>query len=208
MTDIESSIVTSIDGLQALYVQPNERVAKKPLDHVNEVGRAFIAASPFLVLATGSRQGLDCSPKGDQPGFVQVAEDGRTLFIPDRRGNNRIDGLKNLIEDPRIALIFFVPGVNETYRVNGRAQISQDADLKRRFAVNGKEPATVMVVTVKETFQHCAKALVRSDLWKAGSRGRPQGVPTIGDCVAARTPGLDSAAFNETYNERIPRELY
>jgi PPOX class probable FMN-dependent enzyme len=208
MTDIESSIVTSIDGLQALYVQPNERVAKKPLDHVNEVGRAFIAASPFLVLATGSRQGLDCSPKGDQPGFVQVAEDGRTLFIPDRRGNNRIDGLKNLIEDPRIALIFFVPGVNETYRVNGRAQISQDADLKRRFVVNGKEPATVMVVTVKETFQHCAKALVRSDLWKTGSRGRPQGVPTIGDFVAARNPGTDSAAFNETYNERIPRELY
>ena len=206
MTD--SSIVTSIDGLQALYVQPNERVAKKPLDHVNEVGRAFIAASPFLVLATGSRQGLDCSPKGDQPGFVQVAEDGRTLFIPDRRGNNRIDGLKNLIEDPCIALIFFVPGVNETYRVNGRAQISQDADLKRRFVVNGKEPATVMVVTVKETFQHCAKALVRSDLWKAGSRGRPQGVPTIGDFVAARNPGTDSAAFNETYNERIPRELY
>ncbi|MFY9878382.1 MAG: pyridoxamine 5'-phosphate oxidase family protein [Pseudolabrys sp.] len=122
MIDFESSPVASIDGLRALYAQPNERVAKKPLDHVNEVGRAFIAASPFLVLATGSRQGLDCSPKGDHPGFVQVAEDGRTLFIPDRRGNNRIDGLKNLIEDPRIALIFFVPGVNETYRVNGRAQ--------------------------------------------------------------------------------------
>jgi uncharacterized protein len=208
MTDFESSIVTSIDGLQALYAQPNERVAKKPLDHVNEVGRAFIAASPFLVLATGSRQGLDCSPKGDQPGFVQVAEDGRTLFIPDRRGNNRIDGLKNLVEDPRIALIFFVPGVNETYRVNGRAQISQDADLKRPFVVNGKEPATVMVVTVEQTFQHCAKALVRSDLWKAGSRGRPQGVPTIGDFVAARNPGIDSAAFNVTYNESIPRELY
>ena len=208
MTDFESSVVASIDGLRALYAQPNERVAKKPLDHVNEVGRAFIAASPFLVLATGGPQGLDCSPKGDQPGFVQVAEDGRTLFIPDRRGNNRIDGLKNLIEDPRIALIFFVPGVNETYRVNGRAQISQDADLKRRFVVNGKEPATVMVVTVEETFQHCAKALVRSDLWKAGSRGRPQGVPTIGDFVAARNPGTDSAAFNETYNERIPRELY
>jgi len=131
MTDLESNIVTSIDSLRTLYAQPIERVAKKPLDHVNDVGRAFIAASPFLVLATGSRQGLDCSPKGDQPGFVQVAEGGRTLFIPDRRGNDRIDGLKNLIEDPRIALIFFVPGVNETYRVNGRAEISQDADLKR-----------------------------------------------------------------------------
>jgi uncharacterized protein len=208
MTDFESSMVTSIDTLGAIYAQPIERVAKKPLDHVNEVGRAFIAASPFLVLATGSRQGLDCSPKGDQPGFVQVAEDGRTLFIPDRRGNNRIDGLKNLIEDPRIALIFFVPGVNETYRVNGCARICSDAELKQRFAVNSKEPATVMVVTVEETFPHCPKALVRSDLWKAGSRGRPQDVPTLGDFVAARNPGIDAAAFNAKYNENIPRELY
>jgi uncharacterized protein len=158
MTDFESSIVTSVAGLRTLYAQPIERIAKKQLGHVNEAGRAFIAASPFLVLATASQQGLDCSPKGDQPGFVEVAEDGRTLFIPDRRGNNRIDGLKNLVEDPRIGLIFFVPGVNETYRVNGRARICQDAELKRRFAVNGKEPATVMVVTVEETFQHCAKA--------------------------------------------------
>jgi len=208
MTDSENSIVTSTDSLRALYAQPIERIAKKQLDHVNEAGRAFITASPFLVLATGGRQGLDCSPKGDQPGFVEVAEDGRTLFIPDRRGNNRIDGLKNLVEDPRIGLIFFVPGVNETYRVNGRAQISQDADIKGRFAVNGKEPATVLVVTVEETFPHCAKALVRSDLWKAGSRGRPQGAPTMGDFVAARTPGTDGAAFNVTYNEEIPRELY
>ena len=208
MADFESSIVTSIDGLSTLYARPIERIAKKQLDHVNEAGRAFIAASPFLVLATGTQQGLDCSPKGDQPGFVEVADDGRTLFIPDRRGNNRIDGLKNLIEDPRIGLIFFVPGVNETYRVNGRARISRDADLKRRFAVNGKEPTTVMVVTVEETFQHCAKALVRSDLWKASNRSRPQGVPTMGEFVAARNPGTDSTAIDVTYSQQIPNELY
>src|SRR5215831_12618602 len=153
MSNLESSsIVTGIEDLATLYAPPVERTARKELDYVNAAGRAFIAASPFLVLATGSAQGLDCSPKGDAPGFVQVAEDGRTVFIPDRRGNNRIDGLKNLVEDPRIALIFFVPGVNETYRVNGRAQISQDADLRRRFAVNGKEPATVMVVAVEQAF--------------------------------------------------------
>src|SRR5262245_27380335 len=140
MIDFESSIVTSIDSLRTLYAQPIERIAKKQLDHVNEAGRAFIAASPFLVLATASRQGLDCSPKGDQPGFVEVAEDGRTLFIPDRRGNNRIDGLKNLIEDPRMGLIFFVPGVNETYRVNGQARICQDAELKRRLRSKAKSP--------------------------------------------------------------------
>ena len=207
MSDLADT-VTSADGLAALYEQPIERIATKDLDYVNAAGRAFIAASPFLVLATGSQQGLDCSPKGDRPGFVEVADDGRTLFIPDRRGNNRIDGLKNITEDPRIALIFFVPGANETYRVSGRARISADADLKRRFAVNGKEPATVTVVTVEQAFQHCPKALMRSNLWKAGSGGRPQSVPTLGDFAAARTPSIDSAALDEALKEQFPKELY
>jgi PPOX class probable FMN-dependent enzyme len=208
LSGLEDSIVTSVDGLASLYAQPVERVAKKELDYVNAAGRAFIAASPFLVLATGGPQGLDCSPKGDQPGFVLVEDDGRTLLIPDRRGNNRLDGLNNLVEDPRIALIFFVPGVNETYRVNGQARISADAGLKQRFAVNGKEPATVMIVTVEQTFHHCPKALVRSNLWKAGSVGRPQGVPTIGDFWAARTPSVDSASFDAAYKQSMPNELY
>ena len=147
----------------------SSEVVNYKLDHVNGAGRAFIAASPFLVLATAGRQGLDCSPKGDRPGFVTVADDGRALFIPDRRGNNKIDGLKNLIEDPRIGLIFFVPGANETYRVNGRARITVDAGIKQQFSVNAKEPATVMVVTVEEAFHHCPKALVRSDFWRAGA---------------------------------------
>ena len=113
-----------------------------------------------------------------KPGFVQVEDDGRTLLIPDRRGNNRIDSIKNVVEDPRVALIFLVPGANETYRVNGRARVSVDPVLKRRFAVDGKEPTTVIVVAVEQTFQHCPKALVRSDLWKAGKGDRPKGVPT------------------------------
>jgi len=208
VTDPERSFVTSIDGLAAHYAKPTERILKKELDHVNAVGRAFIAASPFLVLATGSQEGLDCSPKGDRPGFVEVADDGRTLLIPDRRGNNLIDGLKNLVEDPRIGLIFFVPGANETYRVNGRARISVDADLRSRFAVSGKEPSTVIVVTVEQAFPHCPKALVRSELWKAASGGRPQGAPTLGDFAAERTPEVDSAAFDLTYSQRMPNELY
>jgi uncharacterized protein len=167
----------------------------------------LIAASSFLVLATASSQGLDCSPKGDQPGFVQVEDDGRTLLIPDRRGNNRIDSLKNLMEDPRVALIFLVPGANETYRVNGRARVSVDPALKRRFAVDGREPTTVIVVAVEQAFAHCPKALVRSDLWRAAGRGRPQGVPTLGDFAAARTPGTDSAAFDVDYARRMPGEL-
>jgi len=208
MSDLEDNMVTSADGLAALYEEPIGHIATKDLDYVNATGRAFIAASPFLVLATASQQGLDCSPKGDRPGFVEVADNGRTLFIPDRRGNNRIDGLKNILEDPRVALIFFVPGANETYRVNGRVRISADAGVKRRFAVNGKEPATVMVVTVEQAFQHCPKALMRSNLWKAGSGGRPQGVPTLGDFAAARRPGIDSAALDEELKELFPKQLY
>jgi predicted pyridoxine 5'-phosphate oxidase superfamily flavin-nucleotide-binding protein len=122
--------------VQALYL----KIEKKRLAHVNAVGRALIAASSFLVLATGSRERLDCSPKGDRPGFVEVADDGRTLLIPDRRGNNLIDGLRNLVEDPRIGLIFFVPGVNETYRVNGHARISRDADLGAASLSTARSP--------------------------------------------------------------------
>jgi uncharacterized protein len=208
MTDFEQGIVNSHDGLAALYAEPVERIAQKALDHVNAAGRAFIAASPFLVLATSGSRGLDCSPKGDRPGFVEISEDGHTLFIPDRRGNNRIDGLKNLVEGPRIGLIFFVPGANETFRVNGRAKISQNPVLTRRFVANNKEPATVLIVTVEEAFQHCAKALVRSDLWKAGTRGQRPDVPTMGEFVATRYPGTDSAAVDKRYNQQIPTELY
>ncbi len=208
MDGIEKLTVSTADELATHYARPLERVLKKELDHVDRTGRAFIAASPFLVLATGGKAGLDCSPKGDQPGFVQVAEDGLTLLIPDRRGNNRLDGLKNIVEDPRVGLIFFVPGANETYRVNGRAQISADPSLRRRFAVNGKEPATVMVVAVEQAFPHCPKALVRSDLWRAAGAGRPNAAPTLGDFAAARNPGTDAATYDAEYAKRMPGELY
>ena len=208
MKGLENATLTAIDELATLYARPIGRVLEKEIDHVDAVGRAFISASPFLVLATGSSHGLDCSPKGDKPGFVQVEDDGRTLLIPDRRGNNRIDSLKNLVEDPRIGLIFLVPGANETYRVNGRARVSVDPVLKRRFAVEGKEPTTVIVVAVEQAFQHCPKALVRSDLWNAGSIGRPERAPTLGDFAAARTPGTDSAVFDADYARRMPSELY
>ena len=208
MEGLENTTVTAADQLATLYSPPSERVLRKEIDHVDAVGRAFIAASPFLILATGGSQGLDCSPKGDKPGFVQVEDDGRTLLIPDRRGNNRIDSIKNVVEDPRVALIFLVPGANETYRVNGRARVSVDPVLRRRFAVDGKEPTTVIVVAVEQAFQHCPKALVRSELWKAGSGDRPKGVPTLGDFAAARTPGTDSSAYDADYARRMPSELY
>jgi len=201
-----SHIISTLDELAALYEKPNERVVQKEIDYVNAAGRAFIAAAPFLVLATSGAAGLDCSPKGDKPGFVTVSEDGKTLFIPDRPGNNRIDGMKNLIEDPRIGLIFFAPGANETYRVNGRAKISVDPQLKRRFAVAGKEPRSVMVVAVEQAFQHCPKALIRSDLWRTG-KTRPN-VPTLGQFAAARNPQLDSNAIDRDFARHVGDELY
>ena len=208
MDQIKPSSVTSIEMLATLYQPPAERVIKKAIDHVDALGRAFIAASPFLVMATSGAEGLDCSPKGDAPGFVQVSEDGKTVMIPDRPGNNRIDGLKNIVEDPRIALIFLVPGANETYRVNGRARISTDPALKRRFAVGGKEPRTVTVVAVEQAFQHCPKALIRSNLWKAGSGERPKNVPTLGNFAAKNNPTTDPAAFDAEYAKRAVEELY
>jgi hypothetical protein len=208
MEVIDAPGVISPAELAALYARPTERVLRKEIDHVDAVGRRFIAASPFLVLATGSASGLDCSPKGDRPGFVEVADGGRTLLIPDRRGNNRLDGLKNIVEDPRVALIFFVPGANETYRVNGRARISADPQLRNRFAVDGKAPATVTVVAVEQAFQHCPKALVRSDLWRAAAAGRPKDAPTLGDFAAARNPGTDGTAYDAEYARRMPDELY
>ena len=208
MDVVENLNVTTAEDLATHYARPLERVLKKELDHIDALGRAFISASPFLVLATGGKAGLDCSPKGGQPGFVKVADDGRTLLVPDRRGNNRLDGLKNIVEDPRVGLIFFIPGANETYRVNGRAHVSANPELRRRFAVDGKEPATVIVVAVEQAFPHCPKALVRSDLWRAAGAGRPESVPTLGDFAAARNPGTDAAAYNAEYAQRMPNELY
>ncbi len=208
MDAIEPAVVTTLDELARVYEAPTERVVKKQLDHVDALGRAFIAASPFLVLATGGAQGLDCSPKGDTPGFVVVSDDGKTLMIPDRPGNNRIDGMKNLIEDPRIGLVFFVPGAGETYRVNGRARISTDPAMKQRFAVGGKEPRTVLVIAVEQAFQHCPKALIRSNLWRAGSGERPKNVPTLGDFAARGNPRTDAAAFDAEYAKRAAEELY
>ena len=134
--------VTSLQDLRDIYDAPLDTAIAKQTDHVTEPGRAFIAAAPFLILATASDAGVDCSPKGDDAGFVQLLDD-RTILIPDRPGNNRIDGMKNIIENPKVGIIFMVPGSNSTYRVNGTAEISIDPELLGRFAVSGKLPRAV-----------------------------------------------------------------
>lgn len=199
--------VTSLDDLAKIYAQPLPHIATKETDHITEVGRAFIAASPFLVLATSNGTSIDCSPKGDAPGFVQLLDD-RTLLIPDRPGNNRIDGMRNLLVNPKVGIIFMVPGSNETYRVTGSATISTDPQLLKRFDVQGKPPRVVMVVAVEEAFNHCPKAFVRAKLWD--TKERPSGAPSHGDFAAARD-GKDAAyakGYNEKYAERLKTELY
>ena len=200
--------ITSLDALHGLYDAPSERVRLKQIDRLDEHCRAFIAASPFLILATCGSSGADGSPRGDRPGFVEVADD-TTLLLPDRRGNNRIDSLRNIVENPAVGLIFLVPGVHETFRVNGRARISADPALLARFAVDGKTPKTVLVITVQEAFIQCARALVRSDLWNPARHVRRDELPSIGTILAAHTGGkVDAAAYDAEAAVRMPKTLY
>src|SRR5436305_11180466 len=151
-------LVATMDALEALYGEPYGPAIVKEIDHVNQSYRALIAASPFFALATSGPDGMDCSPRGDAAGFVRVV-DPNTLIVPDRRGNNRIDSLRNIVHDPRVALLFMIPGCSETLRVNGRAVISTDPKLTESFVVDGKVPRIVLVIAVERVYFQCAKAL-------------------------------------------------
>ena len=159
--------------LEAIYGEAYGPAVVKEIDHVNADYRAFIEAAPFCAIATSGPGGLDCTPRGDPPGFVRVLDE-KTLLIPDRRGNNRIDSLRNLVADPRIALLFLIPGCGETIRVNGRAVISTDPALCESFVFAGKTPRTVIIVTVERVYFQCSKAIVRSKLWDAVNAHRPR----------------------------------
>src|ERR1700759_3058459 len=156
--------VTSEAELEAIYGQPAGPAVIKEIDHISEHYRRFIEASPFVVLATSGPKGLDCTPRGDPAGFVRVA-DSRTVLLPDRRGNNRIDTLRNLVRDPRISLLFLIPGIGRTLRINGRAVIRIDSKLRDTFKMEEKIPRSVIVVTVERAYTHCPRALIRSKLW-------------------------------------------
>jgi PPOX class probable FMN-dependent enzyme len=205
MTD---HLVTTMAELEAMYAQPMETSLLKEIDHIGPHYRALIEASPFCALATCGPEGLDCSPRGDAPGFVRI-EDERTLMIPDRRGNNRVDTLRNIIRDPRVALLFLIPGVSETMRVNGRAAISTDPELLESFKVDGKAPRCVIVVTVERAYFQCAKAIVRSKLWDPATRVERAKLPTTGAMVAALTKGkVDAETYDREAPARIKAQLY
>ena len=192
--------------LRALYGPPSEPAAAKVITHLDRHCRAFIAAAPFMVLATTDGQSLDISPKGDPAGFVQV-EDDHHLLIPDRPGNNRIDGLLNILENPAVALLFLIPTVVETLRVNGTATIHDDADLCARFAIKGGQPKTVLRVKVTEAFSHCGKAPVRGGLWQPEGWPQVRPVATLGQIVKDHS-GLDMEVTQAAADDLYAKSLY
>jgi PPOX class probable FMN-dependent enzyme len=203
-----SHLVTSIDQLEALYGEAYGPAVVKEIDHVNADYRAFIEAAPFCALATSGADGLDCTPRGDPPGFVRVADE-KTLLIPDRRGNNRIDTLRNLITDPRISLLFLIPGCGETIRVNGRAVISIDPKLCESFIFAGKTPRSVIVVTVDRVYFQCAKAIVRSKLWDPATQIERKTLPSSGTILAGISKGaIGGPEHDRAAPERLKATIY
>jgi len=182
------SRITSVEQLEALYGQPAAPSLVKEVPSITPHYRTMIEASPFAVLATAGPEGLDCSPRGDVPGFLRV-QDEHTLLLPDRRGNNRADSLKNIIRDGRVALLFLLPGFNTTLRVNGRAYLSTEADLLESFSMEGKLPRCVVVIEVETVYFQCARALVRSDLWNPEKFVDASRMPTSGQILAALSNG-------------------
>jgi PPOX class probable FMN-dependent enzyme len=200
--------MTTTAELEGMYAKPMETSLLKELDHIGPHYRALIESSPFVALATSGPEGLDCSPRGDTPGFVRIADE-KTLMIPDRRGNNRIDSLRNIVRDPRVALLFLIPGVSETMRVNGRAVLSTDPELLESFKVDGKAPRCVIVVTVERAYFQCAKAIVRSKLWDPAMHVPRGKLATTGAMVAALTKGkVDAESYDREAPARIKAQLY
>ena len=200
--------ITTLEELDALYGAPVPAALAKEIDHISDHYKAFIDKAPFVVVATVGPEGLDCSPRGDPAGFVRV-QDPKTVLIPDRRGNNRIDGLRNLVRDPRISLLFLIPGVGTTMRINGRAEITIDPAVCESFAMQGKAPKSVLVVTVDRIYFQCPKALVRSRLWSKEAQVSPSELPSTGDMLQAITQGgIDGGAYDQAYPQRLKETIY
>jgi PPOX class probable FMN-dependent enzyme len=186
--------------LEKLYGAPGAASISKEVPFIHPHYRALIEASPFAALATSGPDGLDVSPRGDAPGFIVVADE-KTLLLPDRRGNNRVDSLRNIIADPRVALLFLIPGVGETLRVNGRAEISVDPALLQRFAMDGKLPRSVLVIHVETVFFQCSRAVVRADLWNPDRKIDRKSLPSTGTILAALS---DNKVGGEDYDRALP----
>lgn len=201
-------LITSVEQLYALYGAKPRGAVLKEVDRLSGGYRKLVEAAPFVAVATAGPEGLDCSPKGDAPGFVHVIDD-KTLALPDRPGNNRLDGFTNILRDSRIALLFLIPGVGETLRVNGRASITVDPELMQRFSVAGKLPRCVLVVHVERVYFHCSKAIVRSKLWDAAAKVDRKSLPSAGTLLHELSQGeLGGENYDREAPERIKATLY
>jgi PPOX class probable FMN-dependent enzyme len=200
--------LTSIEQLESLYDAPAPRALIKEIDCISDHYRAFIEKSPFVVVSTCGPEGLDASPRGDPPGFVRVWDE-KTVLLPDRRGNNRLDTLRNLVYDPRISLLFLIPGVGETLRINGRADIVTEPELRASFTMQEKVPTSVLVVTVDRIYFQCQKALVRSRLWRQETQIPRSDLPSTGQMLEALSQdGFDGEAYDRGYPEHMKKTIY
>ena len=200
--------ITTLEELDALYGEPVPAAITKEIDYISDHYKAFVDKAPFVVVATVGPEGMDCSPRGDPAGFVRV-RDKKTVLIPDRRGNNRVDTLRNLVRDPRIGLLFMIPGIGNTLRINGTAEIVVDPELNKSFAMNGKLPKCVLVVTADRVYTQCPKALVRSRLWSPESQVDRSELPTAGEMIAALSKGaIDGAEYDAAYPQRLKETIY
>jgi len=195
--------------LEAIYsAAPTLASTAKETGQLTAEYRALIAASPFLALATVGPEGLDCSPRGDRPGFVRVLDD-KTLAIPDRQGNNRIDSLRNIIREPRVALMFLIPGSGTTFRVNGTARITADEDFLESFAVEGKSPRSAIIIAIEACYFQCARAVARSELWNPARHVDPASLPTPGEILEALTSAeIQGKAYDSAWLERAKKSLW
>ncbi len=202
------TVIKTVEQLEAIYGFPGEASTVKVAARVTSSYRVLIEKSPFAVLATSGPEGLDCSPRGDLSGFVRVHDD-KTLIMPDRRGNNRIDSLRNIVRDPRVALLFLIPGSGNTLRVNGRAQVRDDGELLASFRMEGKAPRTVIVITVEEVYFQCARAIVRSDLWNPERRVDPKSLPTAGQILAEMSENrVGGEEYDRAWPERARSSMW
>ncbi|NVP57951.1 pyridoxamine 5'-phosphate oxidase family protein [Mycoplana rhizolycopersici] len=201
------TVVTSVEQLNELYGEPGEASLVKVTNFLTPEYQAMIEASPFMTLATVGPEGLDCSPRGDA-GHVIHVEDERTLMLPDWRGNNRVDSLSNIVRDPRVGLLFLIPGSNTTMRVNGRAVLRIDDELTRRFEMEGRHPRSVVVITVDEAYSQCARAVLRADLWNPAKHRDSGKLPSVGQMLASAKKGFDGAAYDKEWPGRAAKTMW
>ncbi len=206
-TRYQSSCLRSFEDLDLHYANPSAASLVKEIDYISDHYRAFIEKCPFVVLASVGPEGVDCSPRGDPPGFVRVLDD-TTVAMPDRRGNNRIDTLRNLVRDPRCSLLFLIPGVGETLRINGRGYIVTDEALRQSFEMNAKVPTSVLLFKVDRVYFQCPKALIRSRLWHPDSQVDRRELPSSGEILSALSEQFDAAEYDRNYPQRVKETIY